>query len=103
MTIAAALVAVGLLAWAGYEYRNCTLLNITWGGAIGAIAFFAAVAVVPLMRFLNPQSAARGVLLKFALPLVGWIVANLHLWLIDPLFQKRGQINRLLKLPADDS
>lgn len=101
--IAMGLVLAGLLIWLGYEYRNSTLLNITWGEAIWTGLVFVMAACVPLMRFLNPQSAARGVLLKFALPLVGWVVANLHLWLIEPRLQKRGRIERLMNLPADDA
>ena len=32
--------------------------------------------------------------------LLGWIVANIHLRWIDPLFLKRGKVDRLLKLPS---
>ncbi|MCK9389234.1 MAG: patatin-like phospholipase family protein [Sulfuritalea sp.] len=101
--IAMGLIVAALVVWAAHEYWNASLPNITWGAAIWPGIALVIAAYFPLMRFLNPQSAARGFLLRFALPLVGWVLANLHLWLIEPRFQQRGRIDRLMNLPPDDS
>jgi hypothetical protein len=37
-------------------------------------------------------------LAKIALALVGCILANLHLWIFDKLFLRRGRLERLLRL-----
>lgn len=95
-----ALGVVGLIAWRFYSSRDGILINLTYGNAGLALLLVALATVFPLLRFLDPKSAVRNLLLKLALPLVGVVLANVHLWFIDPLFQARGRIERLMKLPA---
>lgn len=92
-----------LLVWAGYMYRDCTLIDLDVGKAMLLLATLAVFAYFPLARFLSPQSAARGLLLDIALPLVGWVAARFHLRWIDPRFQERGRVERLLNLPTNDT
>lgn len=101
--IVAVLGVLAGLAWLARCYWNSRMLDLTWGHAIALVAVTAVVAAVPVLKFLNPRSAGRALLVKLALPLFGWFVANFHLWFIDPLFRRRGRIARLLGLPADDS
>lgn len=91
------------LAWLAWCNWNSSMLDITWGQAIALVAVTALVAAYPVLKFLDPRSAGRNLLIKLALPVFGWFVANFQLWFIDPLFRKRGRIARLLSLPADDS
>ena len=69
---------------------------------VGGLAVFGLLAVAtllfPVLRWLNPRKAMQGYLGKLAVAIVGWVLTNLHLRLFDPLFLRRGRVERLLKL-----
>ena len=87
------------------------LVNQCWNSQIalgpfrvGALILAALLAlagmIFPLVKLVQPRKAMRGWLFTTAGVLLGWIVANIHLRWIDPLFLKRGKVDRLLKLPS---
>jgi hypothetical protein len=54
--------------------------------------------VIPIIKWLSPQKAMRGYLNKALVALGGFVLANVHVFIFDPLFRKRGSLDRLLKL-----
>lgn len=70
--------------------------------SVSGITMFLLVAIVgalfPLFKWLRPKKAMRSRLWKAAIAVIGWIVSNIHLCIFDPLFLKRGKLERLLKL-----
>jgi predicted acylesterase/phospholipase RssA len=53
---------------------------------------------VPVMKWLQPEKAAKGYVNKALVAVLGYLVATVHLSHIDPLFIKRGKLKRLLQL-----
>jgi hypothetical protein len=96
-----ALVAAGL----GY------LIYQNWGEEIAARATVGGLLLTVLIagggllwrgiRIANPEAVMRSWILKAALAVGGWVVTNLHLWLIDPRFLRRGRLARLMRLPVE--
>lgn len=72
--------------------------NVTVGGAITVLALSALGMVVPLVKWMNPQSAVRGYLMKAAMALAGFVASRVHLAIFNPLYLERGRIARLLRL-----
>jgi hypothetical protein len=48
----------------------------------------------------NPRAFMRSWALKLLVAAAGWVFTNLHLRLIDPLYLKRGRLDRLLRPDA---
>ena len=95
--------ALAALAWAFFEFRNRTLLNITLQDTLVMAGIFLAVTLGgPLVQtFLDRQGALRRILVKLLLPPAAWLLSNTYLLFINPRFLKRGTLARLLKLPVD--
>ncbi len=55
----------------------------------------------PTLQFLSPQSAMKTWAVKLALGILGWVASNIHLRLFDPVFLRRGKLDRLFRLPPD--
>jgi predicted acylesterase/phospholipase RssA len=72
--------------------------RMTVGHAVLTLLLLVAAAVVPVLKWLNPNRALRGYLTKAVVALVGWIASNTHLRLFDPLYLARGRLRRLLRL-----
>ena len=51
--------------------------------------------------FFKPVRAIRRWLYMGALAIVGWVATNLHLLLIEPLYRRRGRLNRLMQIPGE--
>lgn len=87
------------IAWMLYRFWN-TPVATSVGSIVIALAAAIAGALVPAVKLLDPQRAMRAWLMNAGLALVGWIGSNLHVWLIDPIYRRRGRLDRLLRLPA---
>jgi predicted acylesterase/phospholipase RssA len=63
-----------------------------------AAGFFALTVLFPILKWIHPQEAMRGMLGKAGLGIAGWIASNIHIRFFDPFFLRRGRVKRLLKL-----
>ena len=72
--------------------------SISIGGLVIFVLLLVAGITVPILKWLQPQRAFRSYILKIVLAILGWVIAWMHLLIFDPLFKKRGRLNRLLKL-----
>jgi hypothetical protein len=91
-----ALIAFGL----GYlVYRNWNLpVSLgTVGGLMLAALFMVAGMLWSAVRIANPQAVMRSALWKSAAALVGFILTNIHLHLVDGRFLSRGKLERLMR------
>lgn len=96
---AALLAAVVLLVW---YYRDNTWCLSVWQVVLWIVLALLGVVLPWLAVVLNPRNAVTGKGIKFCMAALGWAVAWLHLWLIDPLFLQRGRVDRLLRLPVKE-
>jgi hypothetical protein len=71
----------------------------TVGGLLLAAVFAAAGMLWSAFRIANPQAVMRSVLWKSAAALLGWVLANIHLHLLDGRFLNRGKLERLMRRP----
>lgn len=71
---------------------------ISWGALITLIIMAIIGFLLPVLRWLNPGDEAKSAILKFAIAATGYILANIHLYLVDRWFLARGKLDRLLKL-----
>lgn len=76
---------------------HSTLFSMSFGGMIIAVLGLLAALFIPAMKWLNPQKEARSIVIKAAIALTGYILAKVHLNLIDRVFIARGKLDRLLK------
>jgi hypothetical protein len=98
--------AAGLVALAWYLSRHWdttlwTPPSFTAGGIVVLVALILGGILFPLLKWLNPQRAMQGYVWKTVVALAGWFFTNLHLWIFDPMFLRRGKLKRLLRLPGD--
>jgi predicted acylesterase/phospholipase RssA len=68
------------------------------GAAAIAVGLVAAGILWPALKWLQPQSAMRGVVAKALAAVAGWILANVHLVLFDWIYLKAGRLKRLIDL-----
>ena len=54
--------------------------------------------LIPEVQWLSPRRTGRSVLRRIGLALFGYLATQVHLRVLDPLFLKRGSLERLLKL-----
>lgn len=52
----------------------------------------------PAFKYLNPRTADQNLLLTVSAGVIGWLGSLVHLRLLEPLFQWRGSLQRLLQL-----
>ncbi len=77
------------------DFGSWTVASLVVG-----ILLFGAGLASPALKWLNPQKAMQSWLMKFCLAMGAWIVTNIHVCIIDPIFLARGKLARLLKLPS---
>jgi predicted acylesterase/phospholipase RssA len=92
--------ALFLLIWCAYTFWDDTIPTpqVSVGAIVVSIAIMIAGIVIPIIKWLSPQKAMRGYLNKALVALGGFVLANVHVFIFDPLFRKRGSLDRLLKL-----
>lgn len=98
-----AVVAIGMLLWwlVGHWGQPVAL---AWGSSVGKLTITLLIAVgalfVPAVKYLDPRSATRNVILGALTAVFGSLGSALHLVLFEPLMRRRGKLERLLKLKA---
>lgn len=92
-----ALIAFGLGCLV-YRNWNLPVRLGTVGGLMLAALFIVAGMIWSAFRIADPQAVMRSVIWKSAAALVGFILTNLHLYLIDGRFLSRGKLERLMRL-----
>jgi hypothetical protein len=100
---------LGLLALAGlvaaaWHWREVRLLTVGWLGAMIALVAAWAFFGKAILRTVSFPNQLKRVALALSMSLLGFAVARLHLWLFDPLFLRRGRIEKLVprKEPASN-
>lgn len=89
---------LALLAGLIYAGWNQTAVSLTWG-AIAIVLLGLAIGVfAPAFRWLFPKDQARSFFIKFAIAILGYVAAKIHLGTVDRLFLARGKLDRLLNL-----
>jgi len=90
-----------ILAWAVTTYWSSTfeLPPLSVGASLIAVTMMLAGIALPFVKYLNPQTARRNFFIRLGVALLGTVAANLHLYLIGPLFKRRGSVERLCRLP----
>ena len=97
----AALLLIGLGWFLGTHWSSAARLgpfSMSVRALTISILLVIAGILVPMLKWLRPREAMESWLAKIALALVGCILANLHLWIFDKLFLRRGRLERLLRL-----
>lgn len=97
---AAAIFLLGRLICAYWSATIGLSVSIQPRHVIVGAALFALTVLFPVLKWIRPQEAMRGIFSKAAIGVVGWAAACIHLKLFDPFFLKRGKIKRLLRLPV---
>ena len=100
VAVAGGVAAAAALAWLVFANWGRTV-SFTVGGVILIGLIAGAAMLVPVMRWLDPNRAAREYLFKAVLAVVGYLVASIHLGIFDRRFKARGRLRRLLGLAAD--
>jgi len=102
IAIVGAVALAVLLLWLAFTAWNSPLPALQWdvtvGRALVILLFTAATTVVPLLKWMNPQSAVRGYGMKVVIALAGFVASNVHLLIFNRLYLKRGRVDRLLRL-----
>ena len=94
-------VAIAALAWwlLGHWGQPVTLGKTL---SVGAITLMVALAIaaffIPAIKYLDPRSATRNVILGLVAAVFGSLGSALHLVLLEPLLRRRGKLARLLTL-----
>ena len=96
--IAAAVTAVILIVLIAALWGNPLFPPITVGAFIIMLLLLIAGMIVPALKWLNPSEEGRSFAIKLAIALTGYLLAKVHLHLVDPLFLARGKLERLLNL-----
>jgi predicted acylesterase/phospholipase RssA len=91
-----AVVVLGLVV--NYWNTQWVPVRVTVGGVVLGLALFVGAMLIPLLNWVQPQKALRNYLVKAGLSVVGFVVAQVHLRVFDPIFLKRGRLKRLLDL-----
>jgi predicted acylesterase/phospholipase RssA len=95
---ALALVVAALAWWVWTRWSTTIGYRTTIGAMTLAVALLAAGAVWKTAGLADPGAFKRSWLLTALVAGVGWVLTNLHLRLVDPLYLKRGKLERLLRL-----
>lgn len=103
ITVLVLLGLVGLLgAWLCENWNTKVDLSIrsfTFDKVVVAVALALLVTAVPVLRWFNPRTGPSWqVVARIGLALFGWIVSALYIVAINPLYLRRGSLERLLKL-----
>lgn len=104
VAIALGVAAVAVGAWWVYEHwRNVypARLDLSVRQLALGLGLLVLGMLLPLATFFKPAGAIRRWLVMGVLATVGWVATNLHLLLIEPLYRRRGRLNRLMQLPGE--
>ncbi len=96
----ACVVAAGVWTYQNWHSSYPLRYELSVREAVIGLAIVAAGLVAPLARFIRPVETIRNWLFMVVLATVGFVFTHLHLWLFDPLFIRRGSLERLMKLNA---
>lgn len=97
-SLAVILVLAGLGSLIVLAWEKTAIPEISAGALIILIVMAIIGFLLPIFRWLNPGEEAKSAVLKFAIAATGYILANIHIYLIDRWFLARGKLDRLLKL-----
>ncbi|MEJ2201493.1 MAG: patatin-like phospholipase family protein [Desulfuromonadaceae bacterium] len=100
LLIALTIFVVGGLLWA-FSDTTFSIGGITSGLVIAGLLLLVPLAW-PARLAVMPGRVLRESLVKLGLAVFGWVVAQTHLKIFDPVFLNRGRILRLLRLPSND-
>lgn len=93
--------SVGLV-WLIFETRDNALAfhySVKVGALVIAVLLTVSALIYPMLQWLEPTKAVRGIIRKAAIAVLGFVVSNVHLLTFDKLFQERGRLKRLRELP----
>jgi predicted acylesterase/phospholipase RssA len=77
--------------------------TLTLGGIITTVVLFGLSLIFPAVKFLRLRKAGQSWLIQLAAASFGIVFCNVHLWLFDPLYLRRGKLARLLGLGSAKS
>jgi hypothetical protein len=97
---AAGAAALFLLGWSlhGLWDTRIALPSVSVKGLAVFVILALAAVLVPTLKWLRPREAMRGYVCKAVVAVGGFLFSNLHLWIFDPMFLRRGRLKRLLEL-----
>jgi hypothetical protein len=93
-----ALVVAAAVYWAWARWHTTIGYQTTVGAVILTVLVLAAGAIWKLAALADPRAFMRSWLLMALAVALGWVLTNFHLRLVDPLYLKRGKLERLLRL-----
>jgi hypothetical protein len=96
LSITALGVSVVLAMYLAWMYWDVSLITV--GGLILMLLLAIIIHFIPEVQWLSPERTGRSVLRRISLALFGYLATQVHLRVFDPLFLKRGSLERLLKL-----
>ena len=83
------------------HWRSPLLSSVPTVGMVAiAAATLVLVTAYPLLKWLDPKRAMHGIAHKLVLALLGYVVMNVQVLIIDRMFLRRGKLARLLKLSS---
>lgn len=94
----------GLLALCALGYQVKRHWGDSWSFELGvaqvvmALVGVAALITMPMLKYLRFRKAASSVMIKALLATLGAAASHLHLLVFDPMFLRRGKLERLLSL-----
>jgi hypothetical protein len=93
-----ALVAVAAFGWAWYRNPEFPLVHLTlgwlgWTVVWAVVALVAGRGVVAVLRY---KETVRKILKDIAVAVLGWFAAQVHLRIFDPLFLRKGKVEKVL-------
>ena len=101
VALGAAVALPGMLVW-WLSLHWTRLVDVRMSASVGAIVWwtllFTVAVLVPALKWLRPLEAMRSGIWKGVMALAGSLAANLHLWIFDPLYLRRGRLKRLMEL-----
>ncbi len=95
----ALLVGLVWLIFANWDKSLDFRYSVNVGALVIAVLLAVGTLIYPMLQWLEPTKAVRGVARKAAVAVLGFVASNFHLLTFDKLFQRRGRLERLLKLP----
>lgn len=87
-------------AWYLWNHQEMKFTVNLWA-VVAAIVGVIFSILLPSWVVFDPERTWKEKLIKICLAILGWMGSNIHLWLLDPQFLKRGRVERLLRLPEE--
>lgn len=83
-------------------HEKLDLPSFSVGGVAITVLLLVIGSAFPMMKWLDPQSAARSWVFKAGLAIFGFFASNIHVKVFDPFYLWRGKLDRLFKLPEGE-